>query len=201
MIQKFISGLNDKEKKVLLVTSLVVLAAVFDNLFVRPTLTKLHSIRQDINKEENLIKQDLRFLVYKDRILQESQSFTPYYTKVMPKEEEIISGFLKKVELLASRSNVTLVKLPPPSGEKEREFVKYSTDLECTGKLTDIIRFMHQVNTAPDDLLKVVKFKLGSAKADSEEMKSSITIAKMIVSPQRFAEGATPKGAAKSVTP
>ena len=193
MIKKFISDLSDIERKFLLVASLVVLTAIFDNLFVRPTLSKLHSIRQDINKEENLIKQDLRFLVYKDRILQESKSFTPYYTKEVPTEEEIINGFLKKVELMASKANVTLVKENPTTGQKERDFIKYTADLECTGNLPDIVRFLHEVNTANDDLLKVVKFKLGAPKADSEEMKSSITIAKMIVSPQRIQEGSTPK--------
>ena len=171
--------------------------AVFDYLFVRPTVTKLNSIRQDITKEENLIKQDLRFLSYKDRILKESQSFTSYYTKSIPTEEEIIASFLKKVEILASHSSVTLVKVTPTTGVKEREFIKYSADLECTGKLPDIVRFLHEVNTAPDDLLKVVKFKMGSAKADSDDMKSSITIAKMIVSPQKFVEEASSKETSK----
>jgi hypothetical protein len=67
-ITKFISGLNDNQKKLLVIAVVIVIAALFDRLLIAPTMSRLSSIEDDIAKEEASIKQDIRFLGYKDRI-------------------------------------------------------------------------------------------------------------------------------------
>jgi hypothetical protein len=53
--------------------------------------------------------------------------------------------------------------------------------LECSGKLADVVTFMHLINTS-EELTKVVKFNLGSKKADSDEIKATMTVARVIIS-------------------
>ena len=180
MIQKFFSGLSDNGKKLMTVALIMVAAALFDRLLIGPTMSRMSAIDQEIAKEESALRQDLRFLSHKDKILKESKVFAPYITEKMPTEEEIIAGFLKKVEMLANKANVTLVKVTPSTGQAQDNYLRYTADLECSGILADMVTFMHLVDSSPD-LMKVVKFSLGAKKADSDDVKATMTVSKIVV--------------------
>lgn len=180
MLGKFLSSLSSNGKKLLVLALIFVFAALIDRLLIGPTMSKLSSIDQDIVKEENNIKQDLHFLAYKDKIVKESASYEGYLTKKLPAEEEIIAAFLKRIEGLATKANVTLIKVTPSGGSKEKEYLKYQADLECSGKLIDVITFMHLVDSA-DELMKVLKFNFSSKKSDSDDLKALMTIEKIVV--------------------
>ena len=180
MIVKFISGLSGNGKKLFLVSLILIVMALFDRLLIGPTMSRMAAIDQDIIKEENNIKQDLHFLGYKDKIFKESEAVEPYVTKDIPGDEEVIAGFLKKLEMLASKANVTLIKVTPSPGVQDKDYIKYQADIECAGKLADVITFMHLVNTS-SDLMKVTKFNFSSKKADSDELKAVMSVAKVII--------------------
>ena len=107
-INKFIAGLNDNQKKLLVIAVVIVIAALFDRLLIAPTMSRLSSIEEDITKEEATIRQDMRFLGYKDRIAKESQEIDPYLTRTKLTDDEMIAGFLNKIQNLASQTKVNL---------------------------------------------------------------------------------------------
>ena len=179
-INKFIAGLNDTQKKLLVIAVVIVIAALFDRLLIGPTMSRLSAIEEDITKEEATIKQDLRFLGYKDRIVKESEEIDPYLTKKMLTDNEMIAAFLNKVQNLASQSKVNLIKINPAPGEQDAEYWKYQADLECSGNLADVIAFMHLVNS-DTDLMKVDKFNFSGKKSDTDEIKATMTIEKIVV--------------------
>lgn len=181
MIAKFLSGLNDFQKKLLVAALIIVIVALFDRILIGPTLSKSSSIDLEIAKEEKDIKQDMRYLGRKDRIIKEQEKTSPYLVKAIPTEEELIGGFLKSLEGIALDANITVAKVTPSTGTAEAEFLKYQADLECSGTLTDIVSFMHKINTSTQ-LLKVIKYTLSGKKADSDDIKASITVEKIIVS-------------------
>ncbi len=187
MLAKFLSSLSDTGKKLLAAALVIVIVALFDRLLIGPTMSRLSAIDQDIVKEESSIKGDLHFLGYKDKILKESKIFEEYLTKELPAEEEIIAAFLKKLEILATKSNVTLIKVTPTQGAKEKEYLKYQADLECAGMLADVITFMHLVDSS-NELMKVLKFNFSSKKADSDDLKALMTIEKIVVGKQPVAK-------------
>ena len=179
-INKFIAGLNDNQKKLLVIAVVIVIAALFDRVLIGPTMSRLSAIEEEITKEEASIKQDVRFLGYKDRILQESKEIDPYLTKNISTQEEMIAAFLKKIEILATQSKVNLIKVNPAPVEQDAEYWKYQADLECSGQLADVISFMHLVNS-DRDLMKVDKFDFSAKKTDTDEIKATMTIEKIIV--------------------
>lgn len=179
-INKFIAGLNDNQKKLLVIAMVIVVAALLDRLFIGPTMSHLSAIEEDIAKEEVTIKQDIRFLGYKDRIVQESNEIAPYLTTNMSTDEEMIAAFLKKIENLAAQTKVNLIKINPAAGEQDAEYWKYQADLECSGNLGDVISFMHAVNS-DTDLMKVDKFNFSGKKSDTDEIKATMTIEKIVV--------------------
>ena len=179
-INKFIASLNDNQKKLLMVTIVIVGAALLDRLFISPTMSHLSAIEEDITKEEAKIKQDMRFLGYKDRILKESKEIDPYLTKELSTNEEVVAAFQEKVEALATQSKVTLIKITPAPGEQDADYWKYEADLECSGNLADVISFMHSINSN-NELMKVLKFNFSGKKSDTDEIKATMTIEKIVV--------------------
>lgn len=179
-INKFIAGLNDNQKKLLVLAIVIVTAALLDRLLIGPTMSHLSTIEEEITKEEASIKQDLRFLGYKDRIVKETQEIDPYLTKNTSTDEEMIAAFLKKIEGLASQTKVNLIKVNPASGEQDADYWKYQADLECSGQLADVVSFMHLVNS-DTELMKVDKFNFSGKKSDTDEIKATMTIEKIVV--------------------
>jgi hypothetical protein len=179
-INKFIASLNDNQKKLLVFAVVIVIAALFDRLLIGPTMSRLSTIQEDIGKEEATIKQDLRFLRYKDRILLESGEVDPYLTKNILTDNEMIASFLNKVQSLASQMKVTLIKINPAPGEQDAEYWKYQADLECSGQLSDVISFMHAINS-DIDLMKVDKFSFSAKKSDTDEIKAAMTIERVVI--------------------
>lgn len=181
-VNKFVGDLNDLQKKLLIAALVIVVLALFDRLLIGPTMSRLSAIDAEINHEEKSIKQDLKFLSYKDRIVKEQREIEGFITKEIPTEEELISAFLKTLEGLAAKANINIAKVSPSTGSGDGNLLKYQADLECSGKLADIVTFMHLVDSS-DELLKVTKYNLFGKKADAEDnIKVSMTVEKVIVS-------------------
>jgi len=183
MIQEFYAKLSENEKKIFYAAIGMVILALFDILFLRPVFSRLASIDKEITEKKNSIKQDLRFLTYKDKILNEQEAYQTFETDERKTEEEIIAGFLKTVELLASESSINLAKLNPAGSTPKKGFVLYHAVLECDGRLTDMVEFMHRIDMT-ENLLKVDQIDMSGNKASAENVKASMKIAKLIIDPQ-----------------
>ena len=190
VVTQFIAGLNETQKKLLWLAMVILVAALFDRLLIAPTMGRIASINEDIAKEKALIKQDLHFLEYKKRILKENQLMSVYVTKKLLTDDEMIAAFLKRIEGLANQSRIVLIKVNPGTGQQETDHITYQADLECSGKLADIITFMHLANTSKD-LLKVIKFNLVGKKSDTDEIKATMTILRMVVTAEPLPPKAT----------
>ncbi len=180
MISKFISGLTANEKKILTITSLFVLLALFDRLLVGPSLGRMKELDENIAKEEDVIKQNMRFLGYKERIVKDAATFKDFYTKDVRSEEEVTADFLKKLELMGTQSAVELSKISPVAPEYQKDYVKYFATMDCSGKLENITAFVYAINNSKE-LIKVEKMTLGSNARNAEVVQASLTISKMIV--------------------
>ena len=98
----------------------------------------------------------------------------------MTTDEEMIAAFLKKIENLAILSKVTLIKVNPAPGEQDAQYWKYQADLECSGNLADVVSFMHLINSATD-LMKIDKYNFSAKKSDTDEIKATMTVEKIVV--------------------
>ncbi len=194
----FFANLSDTGKKLLIAAGVIVVIALCDRLAIAPAMSRLQAIDQDIAKEEGDIKQDIHFLQYKNKILKESEALAPYITATIPAEEEIIAAFLKRLEMLASKANVNVIKVTPSTGTQDTDYWKYTADLECSGKLADVVTFMHLINTS-NDLMKVAKFNF-SSKKDSDDLKASMTIVKVGIGKRPMPVPANPAGDADGKT-
>ena len=187
----FISKLSEGGKKIFYLTVLVVGLALVDRLFLGPVLERLKTIDEEIMQQEENTRRDLRFLTYKDKILQNSQSFSKYFTKGKKDDDVINAEFLSTIEKLATQSKVNLVKSNPSEAKKEKMFAQYFANLDCNGQLKDVVTFMHMIN-AHDELLKITRLNMTPKKGAEGEVNASMTVAKMIINPDIFDEKLVP---------
>ena len=180
MLQNFFSRLSPQEKRIFYATVILVVVALFDRLFLGPATARLRSLDDEIKDEESVIKSNLRFLSFKEKILKENAAFKPYFLTKAKTEEEIIATFLKKVEILASEAKVNLIRVNPSDSRQKKGFMEYYANLDCEGALEDVVKFMYAVDTSLD-LLKIVKLSMNPKRAGSEEINATMTIVKVIV--------------------
>lgn len=180
MIQRFIPKLSANEKKILGLTAFVLLLVFVDRFFFGPALSHLKSLREDIQDKENSLKRYVRFLSYEDQISKEWDILKKYYTEKQLTPGEIKEVFLNKIEMLARAANISFIRVTPTEGENKKDYTEYFANLECAGKLKDILTFMHAIDTS-DELMKIGKFNMNAKKTGSEEITVSMTVSKIIV--------------------
>jgi hypothetical protein len=148
-------------------------------ILIRPALNKVSAVKQSIASQEHKIGQDMRFLSYKDKIVNDSKAYEVYFEEL--RDDDVINAeFLSNVEKMATQSKVSLVKSNPAQSKKHGEYVEYYANLDCTGALKDVVSFMHAVNSS-DDLLKVVQFNMAPKKGSTaNEVSVSMTIVKLV---------------------
>ena len=145
-----------------------------------PSLSRLKDIDESIVKEEAGIKQNMRFLTYRDRIVKEAATFKDFYSRDVRAEEEVIGEFLKKIELMATQSKVELSKISPLGQDYKKDFIKYFVTLDCSGKFEDITNFIYAVNNSRD-LLKVEKMNIVGNSRELDKVQAGLTISRMIM--------------------
>ena len=153
--------------------------ALFDRLFLGPVLKKLNEIDTAIAAQEASIARDIRLLSYRDRILEESEIFSKYYTAQVNDESKLKGDFAKVVQRLSTDTEVEKVKSNPLEPVKERMYSLYFIEYDFAGPLKNMVSFIHSVNTT-DELLKVANFKM-TPKRGTDNVNASMTIAKMVI--------------------
>ena len=180
MLQQFITKLSSTEKKMFYGATLFCALAILDRVFLGPISAQIRNLDSDIKREQGEIKKDLRFLAYKNRILEEQDAFASYFETKSSTEEEMIAEFLKKIEILATEANITLNRVTPTEGKQKKGYREYQASLDCVGELANVVKFIHLLDSSKD-LLKTEKLSISAKKSETDEVTVNLMVAKIIV--------------------
>lgn len=198
MLNDFYSKLNEQEKKIFYAAVVIVMFMVLDRMFLGPAFSKMKAYDEEIEQQRINIKRDLRFISYKNQILDEDRALRPYYKNTYKTEEQIIAAFLKKVEMIATEEKINLIKITPAESKERKGFTEYYANLECEGLLENVAAFMHAIDTS-EDLLKITKVSFSLKRASGDEVVVGMEISKMLMgsrlAPQAEEEKASAAGA------
>lgn len=184
--------LSDQEKKIFYVTLGFMSLMVFDLLFLQPATNKIKNLDHDIAQAKSDIKRDVRFLSYQQKIVKEDELYKFYQPDDKKSEEEVIAAFLKTIENLGREAEVVVGKLNPGEAVPKKGYIQYFANVECNGKLENIIKFVHKIDTTTN-LLKVVKMNVIAKKTSADEVTVTMKICKLIIDVK--ASGAEEKAA------
>lgn len=182
MLKEFYNKLTNKEKRIFSIAACVLFVAMFDRLFLGPILDKISAINDKIERQEAIIKKDIRFLAYKDNIIKEQELFDRYFIKEVVDDDVVNNEMFKSIETLAKKSEVEIVKSANSKIERKKRFVEYYANIECVGSLENLLKFMHSINST-DTLLKIVRFNLSPKRGSADEITVSMTVVRMVISP------------------
>lgn len=180
MLQKFISKLSPREKKIFAFAAVVVICVLVERLLITPTMTRLNYLGNAIVKEEGVIKSNLRFLANEDQIQNDVNALSSYFLNQPKASGQIMGDFSERIEKLAQRSNVVLAKSHIADKEVREDFVVFTANVEISGDINDVLGFLHSIET-DDSLIKVEEFSLSAKKADPNQVQSSVVISKLLI--------------------
>jgi Tfp pilus assembly protein PilO len=168
-----------RKEKIGLGISLVFLAAAFlDRLIINPLRIRFYRLDQQIKISEKQLGGDLRNLKQKDLISEEYEKYLPYIKRSGSDEEEA-ARLLGEIEALARKSSVYLVDMKPRRPKETEVYKEYAVEIEAEGQMESLVSFMHQVN-ASSQLLRIETLRLTPAKAESDLLKASMLITKVL---------------------
>ena len=149
--------------------------ALLDRVMLGPVLSKMKSLDQQVSDKETAIKNKLRIVSQKDKIMKEIQKYETYSMEGKSQEEEV-TALLKEIEIFASKSSVYLIDVKP-RGVKDGEYYKeYMIDLNCEAQMEQIIAFMYLIESSP----KI--FNINDYVITPKSKESSILSCRMIIS-------------------
>src|SRR5262245_50969018 len=134
LLNKFISGLSEKERKIFYITAIVVCLALLDRLFLNPVMGHLKTLDRKIEEEKMAIMRDRRILSYESKINKDSEVFKKYFTEAVPNDNEVNNEFFGLIERLASQTNVSLVKNNPSHINKGEQLNEYFASVDANGR-------------------------------------------------------------------
>lgn len=206
-MNQFFSNMTPLQRKIFYVAVFFVTLALFDRLLISPTVAKRAEIDEQIKREKDKIRGDIKILSYKGKIAKEKEALKPYFSDVIPKDEDVMAGFLGTLDSFMTESGLTIQKNNRSSDQvqesedpdKAKDILVYKADLECSGNLDDITKLIYRIDTSKE-FFKILKINLAMKKTgDVEEIRAVMTVAKYIV-PSERALLASSSGATTSVS-
>ncbi|MBF0479841.1 MAG: hypothetical protein HQL26_10195 [Candidatus Omnitrophica bacterium] len=177
---KLISKFSENERKLFYGAIISVVLALFFCLFVWPMQGNVDKLQSDIEAQKTEIKSDLKYLAYKDRIAAENEKYAKFYVENLKDDDVINADFLRTIEKIASEAGVALSKNNVSTSKKSKYYVEYFDNADCAGKLDDIIKFIHMINSS-DALMKVSKLSIVPKRGGTDNaVSASMEIVKMV---------------------
>jgi hypothetical protein len=192
-MNEFFSNMTPLQRKIFYIAVFFVTLALFDRLLIEPTVSKRAEIDEQIKREKELIRGDIKILSYKGKIAKEKEILKPYFSDAIPKDEDVMSEFLGKLDTFAAESGLTVQKNNRSSDQtqeaddagKTKDILVYKADFECSGNLEDVAKLIYRIDTSRE-FFKILKINLAMKKTgDIEEIRAVMTVAKYIVPTER----------------
>jgi len=182
MIGSKLAKLGSREKLMLSIAALSILAAAADYLVVEPVLDSFSKLESEIEKQDKAYRYNRDYVAWKDQIL-ECYSAVSGKFEVVSSSAETRVDMKGQIEDLADKAGVTLESsdLRDPNLEShkpcEEYFVdikRFRTDMNC------LLGFLYELQTAPG-MLRVVSLNLTPLRGEEKLFEGSMLITKVMI--------------------
>lgn len=175
-----ISKLSKRERRIALISALLLAVIFFDRMVFSPVMKKLDKLNGEIAIQEKKLVKSMRILSQEEQIRDEYGKYTQDI-KQDRSNEEAIAVFLSSVEKMANDSFVSLVDMKPSSVESEDFYNKYTVRIEAKADIGYLADFIYQLEKS-SWLFRVSELRLVPKKRESSVLRISITITQILLS-------------------
>ena len=186
-MKNIFSKLSKRERYILYVSTVVIVAVFFDKIVINPLIKKIEKLNKDIFIHEKRLQKFLYLLSQEERIIKEHKSHTKDLKQVSSDGEEK-SRLLSEIEQTARKSSVFLKDVKLGSTEKSGPYTKYTVEIVAESKIAYLVDFLYQLE-ASARVLKVRGFYLAPVKEQSQMLKAQMTITETLISSRDVTPG------------
>jgi Tfp pilus assembly protein PilO len=173
-------NLSKREKTIFYIAFVFIFLAILDNFFISPIFSKIKNLNREISDTELKIKNSLKILSQKDRILNEAKKYSTFLISTKTEEEEITS-LLQEIESIANKSQLYIVDMKPLPANIESSYIKkYLITLNSEGKMENIVDFIYSIENS-NQLLVVEKYQITLKSKETNTAQLAITISKTVI--------------------
>lgn len=177
MIWDKFQKLSPRERGLLALATVAVLAAVGNFLVVQPTLVRLKAMDEEIEKK--VVLREKNNVMLEDRLLvEEEYRIAGGLLRVSKSSAEAVEDIKEKVGELAGRTGVALDSIshrePTPLGHCRKYVIEIS---RFQARMPDLLRFLHVLSTS-EGMLRVSRLSI-KPKKKSEMVEGSLAITRV----------------------
>ena len=173
-----LSQLSGRERKVLILTLVIVLGAIVYGLFLEPGIRLWKDSNEQIASRKRLLERNVRIIARKDSAENEYVKFASFIKKVGSDEDEKTS-MLKHVEILAAKNNVKIIQIKPREVEEFEYYKIFSIEIESRSGVEAQAKFIYALQNSPQ-VLKVTNLRLAAKGSGAGVLKSVMVITKIV---------------------
>lgn len=170
--------LSRKERIILYITALILIASLIFNFSVIPVLQKNDSLNKEIYANRRKLNKYLSLLNQKENIRKEYNKFFGESGGNPLNPDDSAQG-LSNLDGLAKKSNIRIVDMRSQAApKKSASYKEIIIDLKTEGQMEGYLKFLYEMETSAS-LLKIKKFQL-IAKSRGRLLEGSFSISQAV---------------------
>jgi len=175
-----IRKLSKRERNVAAVTAVIIGAAVFYNMIIEPVAGNWHRLDKELKVKMNSLKKDMAMLPSCKAIESDYAKFS-VYTRAKKNEEEDVSDMLAAIEALSRQDSCLIVNIKPSGVKKSGACKEIMVDLNVEASLAQLSKFLYDIETQKNMVLKVHRFTINSTQDPQNSLKGSFLISRIVI--------------------
>ncbi|MFH1655814.1 MAG: type 4a pilus biogenesis protein PilO [Candidatus Omnitrophota bacterium] len=169
-----LKNISKREKIILTICALLILAYFLFNFVFEPIKRKIDDLNNEILTKELKLKKNYKVLNLKD--VQEVE-YKKYSDIMLQKDsdEQEMSSLLSEIESVSAGIDMRVSDMKPLRVKVMDFYKKFSVELEAEGLLDDITRFIHTIQNKPY-LLEIERLRLERRSMRTDKLKAFMLI-------------------------
>ncbi|HOX54024.1 MAG: type 4a pilus biogenesis protein PilO [Candidatus Omnitrophica bacterium] len=174
-----IRSLSPREKIILSICALLILAYFGVNFIFEPIKAKIDELNNQIGIAELKLKKSNKIIGYQESV---EDNFKKYADLIKQKssDEQEMSALLSEIEAITKDIKISISDMKPSRVRAIDFYKKFSVELEAEGLLEDLTKFIHTLQSQPH-FLKIERMRLERRSMRTNTLRTSILISRIRV--------------------
>lgn len=191
-----LAQLKPRERLLAVGSVAVLLLVMLDRLVVSPWSRHGQTVRQEIARMEEALKNHHRLLERKDRVMRKLERYQRYLKPAVTDDLQM-AALLKEVEEIATETNVHVIEIKPLTVEAGERVTRYALEARFECKLDAWTEFVYRVEASPS-LFQVVRAGLSVREEKPDRLEGYLRVASVAV-PAKPARAHADAGSAHAI--
>lgn len=176
-----LSQVSGRERLLALVTLGIFFLFALDRFLLGPILRQMRTTQAEIRTLEGTLRNTSQLLRRKEILLLEIKRHELYLKPVESVDTEI-ARFLKEVEALAQKSQLSLSNVNSLPAAEEGRFQRFTVEVNCESTLSQWMEFVYLLESS-ESLIEIERGSLALEKEGEEKLKGNLRISRLAVRP------------------